>query len=146
MVLYLPQRVCFLNRAGQYPHVTAFTSTFRSFADQDGPKEIPWKLILTIFKCKNEFLKQLRLKKQMKKKKKKKKKNGVICLVFISPFWVKVLRLSKNLSFLQFFSNVSKRSKTVIATFVYGSQSSRFVLLEDGIDYSFHTHKISDLT
>ena len=64
----------------------------------------------------------------------------------MSPFLVKVLRLSKNLSFLQFFSNVSKRSKTVIATFVYGSQSSRFVLLEDGIDYSFHTHKISDLT
>ena len=41
---------------------------FRYFADQNGSKGgTPWKWILTIFKWKNEFPKQLGLEKQMKK-------------------------------------------------------------------------------
>ena len=70
---------------------------FWYFADQNVPKRgpHPWKWILTIFKCKNEFAKRLGLEKQMKK-------NGVICLVFMSPSWVRVVKLSKIVSFLQF--------------------------------------------
>ena len=36
-------------------------------------------------------------------------KNGIICLVFMSPSWVIVLKLSKIVSFLQIFADVSKK-------------------------------------
>ena len=62
-------------------------------------------------------------------------KSGVINLVFISPSWVMVLKLSKILSFLQFFANVSKKSKAVIAIYVYASEGSRFTLLESCVGY-----------
>ena len=45
-----------------------------------GQRGDPLKWILTIFKCKNDFPKQLLLEKQTKK-------SGVICLVFLSPSW-----------------------------------------------------------
>ena len=41
----------------------------------------------------------------------------------------------KNCPFLQFFADVSKKSKAVIAIYVYASESSRFALLENGIGY-----------
>ena len=44
-----------------------------------------------------------------------------------------VLKLSKIVSFLQFFADISKKAKTVIAIYVYASESSRFVLLENGV-------------
>ena len=62
-------------------------------------------------------------------------KNGVISVVFISPSWFTVLKLSKIVSFLQFFANISKKSKAVIAIYVYASESSRFALLENGVGY-----------
>ena len=40
-----------------------------------------------------------------------------------------VLKLSKIVSFLQFFANVSKKSKAVMAIYVYASESSRFFIL-----------------
>ena len=46
-----------------------------------------------------------------------------------------VLKLSKIVSFLQFFADISKKSKAVIAIYVYASESSRFALLENGISY-----------
>ena len=82
---------------------------------------------MRIFKGKNEFPKQLGLEKQIKK--------GVICLVFMSPSWVTVLKLSKIVSFLPFLADISKKSKAVIAIFIYASKSSRFDLLENGIGY-----------
>ena len=51
-------------------------------------------------------------------------KNRVICLVFMSPSWVIV-----NFCWCQ------KKSKAVIATYVYASESSRFALSENGIGY-----------
>ena len=60
----------------------------------------PWKWISTIFKCKNEFPQELGLKKQIKK--------GVICLITMSFSGVLVLELSKIVSFLQIFADVSK--------------------------------------
>ena len=49
------------------------------------------------------------------------------------------LKLSKTVSFLQFFADVTKNSKAVIAIYVYTSESSRFTLLENGIGYSVMT-------
>ena len=44
-----------------------------------------------------------------------------------------VLKLSKIATYLQFLADVSKKSKAVIAFYVYVSESSRFTLLENGI-------------
>ena len=46
-----------------------------------------------------------------------------------------VLKLSKIVSFLHFFADVSNKSKAVIAVYVYAFESSRFALLENGIGY-----------
>ena len=62
-------------------------------------------------------------------------KNGIIFLIFMSPSWVKVLKLNKIVYFLQLFPDVSKKSKAVIAIYVYIFESSRFALLENGIGY-----------
>ena len=89
---YFPQCVCFLNRTGQNSDLTAFTSKIQVFCRPEWTKGgTPWKWILTIFKWKNEFPKQLGLKKQMKK-------YGVIRLVFMSLSWVMVLKFSKIVS------------------------------------------------
>ena len=44
-------------------------------------------------------------------------------------------KLAKILSFLQCFADISKKSKAVIAIFVYASESSCFALLENGVGY-----------
>ena len=46
-----------------------------------------------------------------------------------------VLKLSKIVSFLQFFADISKKSRAVKAIYVYASESSRFTLLENGVGY-----------
>ena len=46
------------------------------------------------------------------------------------------------MSFLQYFAYVSKTSKAVIAIYVYASESSRFALLESGVDNYVITKKI----
>ena len=64
---YFPQGVCFLNWTVPNPNVTAFTSKIQVFCRRECTKKgTPWKWILTIFECKNEFPKHLRLKNQMK--------------------------------------------------------------------------------
>ena len=85
------------------------------------------KWILTIFKCKNEVPKQVRLEKHDKK--------WGHSLVFISPPWYMVLKLAKITSFLQCFADISKKNKSAIAIYVYASESSCLSLLEDGVGY-----------
>ena len=46
-----------------------------------------------------------------------------------------VLKLSKIVSFLQLFADISKKSKALLAIYVYASESSRFALSENGFDY-----------
>ena len=46
-----------------------------------------------------------------------------------------VLKLSKIVSFLQLFADISKKSKAVIAIYVFPPESSRFALLENGVGY-----------
>ena len=72
-------------------------------------------------------------------------KNRFICLVFMSPSWVMVLKLSKIVFFLQFLADVSKKSKAVLAIFVYASESSCFALLENGTGYYALTQSLEDI-
>ena len=37
--------------------------------------------------------------------------------------------------FCDFFSDISKKSKAVIAIYIYASESSHFALLENGVGY-----------
>ena len=53
-----------------------------------------------------------------------------------------VLKLSKIVSFLHFFADVSNKSKAVIAVCVYAFESSRFVVLGNGIGYYAMTYSL----
>ena len=47
-----------------------------------------------------------------------------------------VLKLSKIVSFLQFFANISKKSIDItVAIYLYASESSPFTPLENGVGY-----------
>ena len=56
-----------------------------------------------------------------------------------------VLKLPKIVSLLQFFPDVGKKSKGVTAIYVYASESSRFTLLENCIDYYAMTYSLEDI-
>ena len=86
-------------------------------------RRTPWKWILTTSNAKMRFLNSYGSKNRWKK-------NGVISLVFIFRSWVMVLKLSKIVSFLLFFADVSKKFKVAIAVYVNASESSRFALLK----------------
>ena len=60
-------------------------------------------------------------------------KNGVICLVFLFPCWLIVLILPRIVSLSQFFADISKNYKAVIAIYVYASESSCFALSENAM-------------
>ena len=61
------------------------------------------------------------------------------------PYRVMVLKLLK-LSFLQIFSGVSEKSAAVIAVYVFASESSCFVLLENGIGYYAMAYSLEDIS
>ena len=58
-------------------------------------------------------------------------KNGVICLVSMFPSWVMVLKLAKKVYLLQFCADLSKKSKSVKAIYIYASESSHYTLSEN---------------
>ena len=60
-------------------------------------------------------------------------KNGVICLVPMFPSWVIVITLSKKVHFLQCCGDLSKKSKSIKATYIYASERSCYALSENGI-------------
>ena len=57
-----------------------------------------------------------------------------------------VIKLSKIVSFLHFFADVSNKSKAVIAVYVYAFESSCFTLFENGIGYYVITHSLEDIS
>ena len=73
-------------------------------------------------------------------------KNGVICLVSMFPSWVMVLKLSKKVHFLQFCADLSKKSKSIKATYIYASETSRYALSENGIVYYAMTYCFGDIS
>ena len=101
----IPYCLCFLNQTGQNANLTAFTSKILVFCRPEWTKGGPHV---------NDIWQSL---------------------LFMSPSWVVILKLSKILSFFPIFADVSKKSKTVTAIYAYASESSRFALLENGISY-----------
>ena len=55
-----------------------------------------------------------------------------------------VLKMSKILSFLYFFPDVSKKPKAVIP--IYESERNRFALLENGVGYYAMTSSLEDIS
>ena len=69
-------------------------------------------------------------------RKKVDEKNGVICLVFMFPSWVTVLKLSKKVHFFfQFCADISKKSRSIKVIYIYTSGRSRCALSEKGTVY-----------
>ena len=73
-------------------------------------------------------------------------KNGVICLVSMFPSWVMVFKLSKKVHFLQFCADLSKKSKSIKAIYIYASERSRYALSENGIVYYAMTYCFGDIS
>ena len=69
-------------------------------------------------------------------------KHGVICLVSMFPSEVMILKLSKKVHFLQFCADLSKKSKSIKAIYIYASERSRYVLSENDIVYHAMTWKL----
>ena len=55
---------------------------------------------------------------------KKGRKSRVLCPVEMFPFWVMVLKLSKNVHFLQFFDELSRKSEAIEEIYIYTSERS----------------------
>ena len=68
-------------------------------------------------------------------------KNGVICLVSMFPSSVMVLKLSKQVHFLQICTDLSQRTKSVKAIYIYGSESSYYSLSENDMVYRGLIHR-----
>ena len=65
-------------------------------------------------------------------------KNEVICLVSMFSSWAMVLKSSKKVHFLQFCADLSKKFKSVKATYVYASESSHYTLPENYYYYYYY--------
>ena len=61
------------------------------------------------------------------------------------PSWVMVLKLFKKVHFLQSFADLSKKSKSIKAIYLYASERSRYALSENGIVYYALTDCLEDI-
>ena len=57
-----------------------------------------------------------------------------------------VLKLSKTVSFLRFIADVSKKSKAVIAIYLYGSEGPCFTLLGNDVGYYAMVYILEDIS
>ena len=74
------------------------------------------------------------------------KKNQVICLVSMFSSWIMVLKLPKKVKFLQFCADLSKKSKSIKAIYIYASETPRYALSENGIVYYAMTFCFGDIS
>ena len=72
--------------------------------------------------------------------------NGVICVVFMFPSWVMILKLSKKVHFFNFVLTSAKKSKYVKAIYIYASETSRYALSENVIVYYAITSCFEDIS
>ena len=56
-----------------------------------------------------------------------------------------VLKLSKKVNFLQFFADLSKKSKSAKAIYIYASESFYNTLSENDMAYRGLSHRSSDI-
>ena len=73
------------------------------------------------------------------------KKRG-ICLVSMFPSWVMALKLSKKVYFLQFCADLSKKTSSIKAIYIYTSGTSCYVISENGIVYCAVTCWFGDIS
>ena len=57
-----------------------------------------------------------------------------------------VLKLSKKVHFLQFCADLSKKSKSIKAIYIYASESFSYALSENGIVYCAMTYYFGDIS
>ena len=57
-----------------------------------------------------------------------------------------VLKLSKKVHFLQFYADLSKKSKFIKVIYIYESERSRYALTENGIVYCAMTYYFGDIS
>ena len=55
-----------------------------------------------------------------------------------------VLKLSKKVHFLQFCADLSKKTKSIQAIYIYASERSQYALSENGIVYCAMTYFFGD--
>ena len=72
-------------------------------------------------------------------------KNGIICLYFMFPSWVMILKFSKKVHVFQFCANFSKKFKSIKAIYMYASERSCYALSENGIVYYAMTYCFGDI-
>ena len=94
---------------------------FRYFTDQNGPKGGPYETNFDIF--------------QTVRAQKVDEKNGIICLVSFFPSWGMVLKLPKIVYFLQICADLSKKSKSIKAIYLYPSERPHHALSENSMFY-----------
>ena len=109
----------------------------RYFTDKNGPKRGPHENEFWVIS--NEHYKTVRSEKVDEK-------NGVICLVSMIPSWVMVLKLSKKSHFLQFYADLSKKSTSIKAIYIYASERSHYALSANGIVYYAMTYCFGDIS
>ena len=68
-------------------------------------------------------------------------KSGVICLAFMFPSWVMVLKLSKKMNNLQFCAHLCQKSKSVKVIYIYASERSYYSLTENDMVYRGLSHR-----
>ena len=73
-------------------------------------------------------------------------KIGVICLISMFSSWTMVCNLSKKVYFLQFCADLSKKSKSVEAIYIYASENSHYTLLENAMVYRGLRHRSRDIS
>ena len=73
-------------------------------------------------------------------------KNGVICLVFMLPSWGMVLKLSKKVHFFAICADLSKKSKSMKAIYIYASERSHYAPSEKGIVYYAMTYCFGNIS
>ena len=76
---------------------------------------------------------------------KKMKKNGFTCLVSMFPSWVMLLKLSKNVHFVQFCADLSK-NLSVKPIYIYASESSHYTLSENDLLYGSLSYRSWDIS
>ena len=62
------------------------------------------------------------------------------------PSWVMVCKLSKKVHFLQFCADLSKKSKSVEAIYIYASESSHYTVSENPMIYRGLSHCSWDIS
>ena len=72
--------------------------------------------------------------------------NGVICLVSMLLSWVIFFKLSKKVHFLQFCADLSKKSKSIKAIYIYTFERSPNTLSENGIVYYAMTYSFGNIS